>query len=339
VSVANEPSIVLAPGDRALPAPVARWLRELGAPVIRTGDAEELMTRTLRARPPVLVIDIRDSRQPLDIVRRLKRDSFTAVVPVVVVVDHDPDTLDAAFAAGADEAIADGVADREAATRLRAALSRSERDLLVHPSTRLPGTIGIEAEIARRIRAGIPFAACYADLDHFKEYNDRYSYNEGDRVIRMLARVLHDIVKGRCGEDGFVGHIGGDDFLYLVPLADMPTVCHEILEVFDSLVPLQYTEDDRRAGHFFGKDRRGQVHRVPLMTLSIGVATTERRQFRHAGQVSALATEMKTYAKTLPGSTFAVDRRTDDVPANSVTSVTSDTSATASVPSAQGGQS
>ena len=62
---------------------------------------------------------------------------------------------------------------------------------------------------------------------------------------------------------------------------------------------------------FFGKDRRGQLHRVPLMTVSIGVVTNERRHFSHAAQISELATEMKTYAKTLPGSVFTVDRRQD----------------------------
>ena len=74
---------------------------------------------------------------------------------------------------------------------------------------------------------------------------------------------------------------------------------HEVVSVFDTLIPFQYSEQDRRAGYFFGKDRRGQLHRVPLMTVSIGVVTNERRRFTHAAQVSALATEMKSYAKTL----------------------------------------
>ncbi len=62
---------------------------------------------------------------------------------------------------------------------------------------------------------------------------------------------------------------------------------------------------------FFGKDRRGQLHQVPLMSVSIGVVTNERRHFSHPSQVSELATEMKSYAKSMPGSVFAVDRRTD----------------------------
>ncbi|MFZ5624286.1 MAG: diguanylate cyclase, partial [Gemmatimonadota bacterium] len=150
---------------------------------------------------------------------------------------------------------------------------------------------------------------CYADLDHFKEFNDRYSYYDGDRVIYLLSRILHDVVKGMLGPAGFVGHIGGDDFIFIVPFESASAVCTEILEVFDTLIPLQYNEADRRAGYFFGKDRRGQLHRVPLMTLSIGIVTNRNRTFSHPAQVSELATEMKSYAKTLPGSLFVVDRR------------------------------
>jgi len=153
------------------------------------------------------------------------------------------------------------------------------------------------------------FAVCYADLDHFKEYNDRYSYYDGDRVIYLLSRILHDVVRGMIGKHGFVGHIGGDDFIFVLPIDSVGAVCSEILDVFDTLIPLQYNDQDRRAGYFFGKDRRGQLHRVPLMTLSIGIVTNRHRRFAHPAQVSELATEMKSYAKTLPGSVFVVDRR------------------------------
>src|SRR5258708_30934831 len=88
-------------------------------------------------------------------------------------------------------------------------------------------------------------------------------------------------------------------------------VGREVLAVFDLLVPYQYNEQDRRAGYYFGKDRRGQLHRVPLMTLSIGVVTNQHRRFAHPAQVSELATEMKSYAKTQAAARFVVRRRHD----------------------------
>jgi len=197
----------------------------------------------------------------------------------------------------------------EQRARLDAMRVRTVRDVSVHPSTRLPGTTEIERDIRRRLELDQQFAVCYADLDHFKEFNDRYSYYDGDRVIYILSRILHDVVRGLVAREGFVGHIGGDDFIFIIPQSEVSRVCTEALSVFDTLIPFQYNEQDRRAGYFFGKDRRGQLHRVPMMTLSIGIVTNQNRSFTHPAQVSELATEMKSYAKTLPGSVFVVDRR------------------------------
>jgi diguanylate cyclase (GGDEF)-like protein len=315
--VATTSAILFSPDGLAPPDVVERWLAALGIPILRIRDAETLMNGALRARPRVVVFDSRSNGEAArTALKRLKTDSYTGVVPAVVVSGDDSASFDAGFRAGADEVVREHLDASEVKIRLDAMLRRSDRDLYVHPSTRLPGAIEIEAEIARRLALDIHFATCYADLDHFKEFNDRYSYYEGDRVIRILAQILHDVVKGLCHEDGFVGHIGGDDFIFIIPMDAINETCEEIVSIFDLLIPYQYSEQDRRAGYFFGKDRRGQLHRVPLMTVSIGVVTNERRRFTHAAQVSALATEMKSYAKTLPGSVFSIDRRTDSRPAD-----------------------
>jgi GGDEF domain-containing protein len=296
------------------PTWMTAWWQSYAGECVRTADPGAVMEATLKSRPRLIVVDACGSTEwttaALDACRRLKRDAYTGIVPVLMIVP--PAVFTDAFIAGADEVVRDSVEPDEALARLGAMLRRSDRDTDVHPSTRLPGAREIEAELERRVRSGEKFAACYADLDHFKEFNDRYGYHHGDQVIRLVARILHDVVKGLCPEDGFVGHIGGDDFLFTIPLAAVPRVCDEIVYVFDELIPLQYSEQDRRVGYFFGKDRRGQLHRVPLMTLSVGVVTNQRRHFTRGIEVSELATEMKGYAKTLPGSVWAVDRRRDE---------------------------
>ena len=309
-------AILFSPDDAPSPAVLTEWLARQADVVLRVRDTNELMAISLRGRPRVVAFDARTCPDVVhDACRRLKNDSYTGVIPTVIVCSDSDEGFASAFQAGADEVVRDQLATSESVIRLDALLRRSDRDLVVHPSTRLPGAVEIEAVVAARINSGARFAMCYADLDHFKEFNDRYSYYDGDRVIRILAKILHDVVKGICGEEGFVGHIGGDDFIYVIPSADIASVCEEIVFIFDQLIPLQYSEQDRRAGYFFGKDRRGQLHRVPLMTVSIGVVTNERRHFTHAAQVSELATEMKSYAKTLDGSVYSVDRRTDSQPA------------------------
>ncbi|HEX5177706.1 MAG TPA: diguanylate cyclase [Gemmatimonadaceae bacterium] len=312
--MAHPHAIFFSPDSGRPPEGVRGWLAARGLPIVVSCDVADLMARTLRGRPTVVVFDARtNAAVVLSACRRLKSDSYTGVVPGGVLTGDDESDVTGALDALADEVFPASMRPAEAALRFDAMLRRADRDVHVHPSTRLPGAPEIESEIGRRIASGEPFAVCYADLDHFKEYNDRYSYYEGDRVIRIVATILHDVVRGSSGDDGFVGHIGGDDFIFVVPMRDAVEISREIIEIFDALAPFQYSEQDRHAGYFFGKDRRGQLHRVPLMTLSIGVVTTERRNFTHPAQVSELATEMKSYAKTLPGSVYVVDRRQDRV--------------------------
>ena len=311
---ASPPStIVFQPEGAELSTDVAACLDQLATAVLSVSTGDELMAISLRGRPRVVVFDARDSSaECIKACRRLKTDSYTGVVPSVMLVASG--ALRDGFSAGADEVIEPELTPEVVRSRLDALLIRSDRDLGVHPSTRLPGAGAIEAEIRRRIGTGEIFAVCYADLDHFKEFNDRYSYNQGDRVIRILAMFLHDIVKGLCGERGFVGHIGGDDFIFIIPNHAVTESCTEIISVFDTLIPYQYSETDRRVGYFFGKDRRGVLDRVPLMTVSIGVVSNSLRPLKDARHTSQLATEMKSYAKTLKGSVFTVDRRTDERP-------------------------
>jgi GGDEF domain-containing protein len=304
--------VYLSPGQRSAPAMLHAFAAEQSLLIVECSSPHEVVALVNRGFPAGVCVEGADNPDPSEVCRLLKTDAFSAIVPVVLLAEPgaDHDIVLQALEAGADEVLTAGMDEAEQLLRLRMILRRTDRDVSVHPTTRLPGTIQIERDIADRIRRGEKFAVCYADLDHFKEFNDRYGYNEGDRVIRMLARLLRDVVKGYSPE-GFIGHIGGDDFIFNIALDRMRVACEEILEVFDELIPYQYTEDDRRAGYFLGRDRRGNILWVPVMSLSIGVVTNEHRKFTHTARVSELATEMKTFAKKLPGSVYAVDRRSD----------------------------
>ena len=273
-------------------------------------ELEEVHAIVNRAFPSCLVLEgASDTEEAFALCSELKKDPFTAVVPIVVLVLADKTDLTSEWLeAGADEVVSEAQSEREQDLRLELVVRRARRDVSVHPTTRLPGTVQIERNIGHRLSNKEEFAVCYADLDNFKEFNDRYGYNHGDHVILLLSRILQDVVRG-LAPDGFVGHIGGDDFIFIVNMQYLERCCDEIIYLFDELIPYQYTSEDRRAGYFLGKDRRGSIRRVPLMTLSIGVVTNQIQPFTHTAQVSELAAEMKTYTKSLPGSVYAVDRR------------------------------
>lgn len=309
--MASEQTILhFGPGRSGPSALVSEFGERDGLSVLCVRRPEDIRALLNRTFPKCVIMETgRQAEEVLELCTVLKQDAFTAIVPVVILVPAgEPELAADLLAAGADEVIHEGIPHREKMLRLEQVLKRTDRDVSVHPTTRLPGTNHIARDMAYRLAAGQSFAVCYADLDHFKEFNDRYGYNFGDGVIRILSRILRDMVRG-LAPGGFVGHIGGDDFIFNVPLEYLEVACDEIIQLFDELIPYQYTPDDRRAGYFLGKDRRGHIHRIPLMTLSIGVVTNQFQVFEHTGQISELAAEMKTFAKTLPGSVYVVDRR------------------------------
>jgi GGDEF domain-containing protein len=300
------------PHGRPPPEVVRVYAAERDFPIVEASGEADVAARVGRAYPAALILDASpDAEVALRVCAAVKGEAFTSVVPVIMYVGGNGGGADAAavaLEAGADEVLGHGLSDRECGLRLRMALRRAERDVSVHPTTLLPGTVQIERDIGRRLHSGEKFAVCYADLDHFKEFNDRYGYNNGDRVILILSRILRDVVRAHS-RLSFVGHIGGDDFIFNAPLGDFRRCCEEAISVFSELIPLHYAPEDQERGFFIGKDRRGEEYEVPLMTLSIGVVTNEHRSFVHTAQISELATEMKAYAKTFSGSIYVVDRR------------------------------
>ena len=306
--------LYFSPDERPIPQLILEWLDGKGFPLIRYRDPSEVEAVAQRSPPLLIIVDADGSgSDAADLCRSIKSDPYTGVTPVVFISAHHlTEPVKEWFAAGADEVVTPIFDPTEQHVRLDMLLTRTERTLSVNPSTRLPATTDIEREFRRRLDSGESFAVCYADLDRFKEYNDRYSYHEGDHVIYVVSRILRDVVNGVCAKEGFVGHIGGDDFILVIPVDKVDKVCREVIDTFDTLIPYQYSEEDRRAGYFFGKDRRGHLLRVSLMTISIGIITNEHRRMEHPGRISELANEMKNYAKTLPGSVFVVDRRRDE---------------------------
>lgn len=302
--------LYLGPRRKPPSALVTRFARENGLEVVTVGGTDEVRALLNRSYPGCVILEVEgDPTGILELARGLKQDAFTGIVPLIVVLPKaEAGAVADMLAAGADEVVSDGLTEREYLLRLDQVVRRADRDVSVHPTTRLPGTNHIARDMQSRLEAGQLFAVCYADLDHFKEFNDRYGYAFGDGVIRLLSKILRDMVRG-LAPGGFVGHIGGDDFIMNLPLEHLELTCDEIIRLFDELIPYQYTEEDRRAGYFLGKDRRGNIHRIPLMALSIGVVTNQFQVFEHTGQISELAAEMKTYAKSLPGSKYVVDRR------------------------------
>ncbi len=177
------------------------------------------------------------------------------------------------------------------------------------PLTRLPGGIAIEQNIQGRLDRHEPIAVCVMDIDNFKSVNDRYGYARGNEVIIETAKILEQAAKTHGLPSDFVGHIGGDDFVVVTKPERIYLLCDEIIAQFDRKSPQHYSDQDRKNGYIAGKSRQGVKMRFPLMTISIAVVTNLQRTFSSPLEASAVAVELKEYAKTFSRSLYVVDKR------------------------------
>ena len=177
-----------------------------------------------------------------------------------------------------------------------------------NPSSGLPGAAAIEVDANNRIMKKEQFSVCYADLDNFKAYNDYYGYVYGDRIIRLTGMIIRDTVLD-LAPDGFIGHIGGDDFIFNVSENKAEKICRKIIETFDRMIIAGYEEEDLKRGYIEVPNRKGEPERYTVLTISIAVFPHKKVRFEKIGEISHMMADLKKYTKTFSGSNFRVERR------------------------------
>jgi diguanylate cyclase (GGDEF)-like protein len=286
-------------------------LRSAGFEVTVATDGEEALRRAEEIRPDLVLLDVMMPRvDGFEVAQRLRRNTRTANTCIIMLTAKAQSTDKVlGLTAGADDYIIKPFDPIELLARVKTTLRRARDNRNLSPLTGLPGNIRIEDEVQRRVEENVPFALLNCDIDNFKAYNDHYGFLRGDRVIQTTARILQDAVEEFSRPEGFVGHVGGDDFVVVVvPDAAQPTA-ERIIERFDLEIRGLYDAPDLDRGFIQVEDRQGNPQDFPVVTISVGIATTGTRKFSHYGEAIAVATEMKQVAKREPGSAYAVDRR------------------------------
>lgn len=137
-----------------------------------------------------------------------------------------------------------------------------------NPLTGLPGNREIQSHLSQWLTRRQPFVACHLDLDHFKFFNDTYGYARGDQVLMHVAETLVRTVRQRID---FVGHVGGDDFVFLMRSQDWSLRLVSLLEDLAASLPNFYDTEHREAGCLMGRDRDGQERQFALLSTSVAV--------------------------------------------------------------------
>ncbi|MGH8875216.1 MAG: response regulator [Acidimicrobiia bacterium] len=282
-----------------------------GFRVETASDGREALDKVVVDPPDLVLLDIMMPRlDGLGVLRRLRTHPAAANTSIILLTARGlPDDRVQGLELGADDYITKPFEVSELVARVKAVLRRTQALRDVSPLTGLPGNFRIAGEIEGRIVAGEPFALVHADLDNFKAFNDHYGFMRGDQVIRFTAHALLEAAAGTSDSEAFVGHVGGDDFVALVDPELAEDFCRTTIGVLDDGVLDFYDTADALRGYIEVTDRRGERHAFPIVSISMGVVTNTMRPITNQWEASAVAVEMKEFAKKQPGSSYEIDRR------------------------------
>ena len=268
--------------------------------VAEASSGEEALNLSISEDIRLILLDVMmPGMSGHEVCLRLRRNPRTCHTIIVMLTGRnaEEDVIEG-LRTGADDYISKPFKVSELKARIDSHLRRQWRELQASPLTGLPGNNEIDQVLRTSIKAGLNFAVCYADLNSFKIYNDKYGFISGDRVIVFTADLLTRAVaeNGNADQD-FVGHIGGDDFVIIAAPERAEAICSVITESFDSEIKQFYSEEDVKCGWIETLDRQGAVTFAPLLSISIAVVVNDCEIFHHPGQIAQTAAEIKRFLK------------------------------------------
>ena len=242
--------------------------------VTATGGLSVLGT-VRREQPDIIIVDFNlPEIDGLQLSKLLKEDFLTAHIPVIILIDKKQirkKMLE--IEQGVDDYIVNPPDPIDLEVRMEMALRRIMHQLHANALTRLPGNRQIEKIIQTKLEEGKIFSVAYYDIDNFKSFNDKYGYRKGDSVIRHTAYIISNTVKKYGNKNDFVGHIGGDDFVVVTTPKRERLIASESILDFNRLTSFHYNANDRERGCIVAKDRKGKVVEMPLMSISVAIAS------------------------------------------------------------------
>ena len=260
---------------------------------------------------PSLIVINEDAidRDVIQLCRKIRKDEDNTITPVIVVSSNNSRTHRMRILNESVEYFIKKPVDEGylyyTVKNLNRLLTTNRR---VSPLTGLPGNVQIHSELKKRLTKEEEFSVLYLDLDNFKAYNDVYGFLKGDKIIQYTANTILEEIH-TDGGSGFVGHVGGDDFIAIVPYTDIENLCQRIILRFDKQIKNFFTEEDAEKGYIEIANRRGIIEKFPLTSISIAVVVADKNRFKNILEIGDVAAQVKHAVKTVMGSSYTIDRR------------------------------
>lgn len=138
---------------------------------------------------------------------------------------------------------------------LETARSESRTDPLTSLPNRKAFNAYLEAQSSRALADHKPLSIVFLDIDHFKQFNDRWGHHMGDEVLRLVGQSMEHFFHGM----GFAARFGGEEFVIVLPSKNLEAA-GDIAEQFRDFISSR-TIRSRQRDQDVGK-----------ITLSLGIS-------------------------------------------------------------------
>ena len=241
----QEPFRVLIIDDSATVLAYYATVLELAGMVVKTVEKLDIVMKTLLAfNPDVILIDVyMPECSGIELAKVIRQIDGLLSVPIVYLSsENDFNTQQEAICLAGDDFLVKPIDPKRllSAVTMRVRRARLLRGLMVRDG--LTGLLNHTAiieqlgrEIVRSNRLKTPLSFAMVDVDFFKKVNDTYGHAAGDRVLKSLARLLKQRLRGT----DIVGRYGGEEFAVIMTDTDAPDaakVIDEIRKVFSRLL-------------------------------------------------------------------------------------------------------
>ena len=212
------------------------FLSKWGYTVLIATDGADALGVLRRESPKLVVLDrLMPQMDGLDVCRTIRKNHAEPYVYVILLTGQDhPQEIIEGFEAGADDYITKPFAVPELEARIRTGariVELQEQLIAAREQLRIEATHdsltgllnraaffeSFEKEVSRARRYKTPLALIMADLDHFKNVNDRHGHLAGDLVLRETSRRLRAALRA----SDVIGRYGGEEFVVAAPACAM----------------------------------------------------------------------------------------------------------------------
>jgi diguanylate cyclase (GGDEF)-like protein len=265
--------LLLVDDDRAMLDHMSRMVSDAGYTPLTACTWSDAIRQFREGRPDLVLLDVMmPTLDGYKLARMLKADTVSFVPIILLTALEDLESKRRGMAAGADDFLSKPVTPLELQIRLSSMLRIKELTDQLHEANAKLAQLAVtdpltglhnrrslyshlEREFIRSQRYKHPFAVAMLDLDHFKQVNDTYGHQTGDRVLKFLADVLRQTTRNT----DVPGRFGGEEFMVLAPETGRETV---------AIMAERIREAVERQSRDLGDG-------MPRVTISIGAASTE----------------------------------------------------------------